>query len=192
MSEFKPWLLKNVQTNDKSNPSFEDLLKLNEIANFNRGDLKTTKTSESQGKHIFLLEKLALEINNVKESCTLKSVKTNDKSLPNIDELQKNNEIAKFDRESLKTVKTAESDGKQIFLLEKMASELNSLYPELKHVKTNDKSSPNVRDFQKLSQIENFDRQNLNPTKTAESSSSLLFVSETLAAEINAFDQAQS
>lgn len=64
LSSFRPWLLKNVQTKDQSEPSIGDLKRLHEIQKFNKEQLAKTKTAEPATTHLYVSQLLANEISS--------------------------------------------------------------------------------------------------------------------------------
>ena len=62
MNSFKPWLLKNVETRDKSAPNFWDLKHLNSINKFEKSSLAPARVSKSKPTKLFVSELLQKEI----------------------------------------------------------------------------------------------------------------------------------
>ena len=77
MNSFKPWLLKNVETRDKSAPNFWDLKHLNSINKFEKSSLAPARVSKSKPTKLFVSELLQKEICGFDRS-SLKSSKSDE------------------------------------------------------------------------------------------------------------------
>ena len=73
MASFKSWLLKNVETRDKSSPDFSDLKHLSSIASFHKDSLAPARVSQSKPTQLFVSEMLQKEISQFDKN-RLKSV----------------------------------------------------------------------------------------------------------------------
>ena len=73
MASFKSWLLKNVETRDKSSPDFSDLKHLSSIATFRKDSLSHARVSQSKPTQLFVSEMLQKEISEFDKN-RLKSV----------------------------------------------------------------------------------------------------------------------